>query len=48
MEKVGENHQVLGNDKSISQEEKESSVVNGEKEKAEAKNNLTSSEPRKE
>jgi len=48
MEKVGENYQVLGSDKSVSQERKESGGVNGEKEKVEEKNNQISSEPRKE
>ena len=47
MEKVGENYQVLGNDKSVSQEEKRSGEVNGKK-KVEEKNNLISSGPKKE
>jgi len=48
MEKVGENNQILGSDKSVSQEEKQGGGVNGERGKVEEKTSQISSEPRKE
>ena len=48
MEKVGENNQILGSEKNISQEEKQSGGVNGERGKVEEKTSQISSELRKE